>query len=96
MSDDRVSSIEALLVAAEQAHGEYETTQLNGVYDRQWPSWYAAHAVDGGIAGLIGHPVTAGELGTFLATTYAEFAALEPKPAEAWYAFVARRIASEL
>lgn len=32
-----------LLEEAAAAHGVYETEQLNGVYDEEWPTWYAAH-----------------------------------------------------
>jgi phosphoserine phosphatase len=31
------------LKQAAAAHGEYETNELNGVYDEQWPEWYAEH-----------------------------------------------------
>ena len=29
--------------SAAQAHGVYETEKLGGVYDQQWPQWYAEH-----------------------------------------------------
>ena len=32
-----------LLEAAAAAHGVYELEQLDGVYDEEWPKWYAAH-----------------------------------------------------
>jgi hypothetical protein len=32
-----------LLTEAAAAHGTYETEQLDGVYDEEWPAWYAAH-----------------------------------------------------
>jgi len=32
-----------LLVAAATAHGVHEKEELGGVYDEQWPEWYAAH-----------------------------------------------------
>lgn len=28
---------------AAAAHGVHEATDLAGVYDEQWPEWYAAH-----------------------------------------------------
>jgi hypothetical protein len=28
------------------AHGEFEKTELGGVYDEQWPEWYATYFVD--------------------------------------------------
>ncbi|AYG03097.1 hypothetical protein D7I44_05845 [Gryllotalpicola protaetiae] len=32
-----------LLTAAAAAHGVHEKEDLGGVYDEQWPQWYAAH-----------------------------------------------------
>ena len=34
--------VEALKSAAE-AHGRFEAEVLNGVYDAEWPEWYASH-----------------------------------------------------
>lgn len=34
--------LEALKLAAE-AHGVHEATELGGVFDEQWPEWYADH-----------------------------------------------------
>lgn len=32
-----------LLKQAAAAHGIHEKNDLGGVYDQQWPEWYAAH-----------------------------------------------------
>ncbi|HVL62277.1 MAG TPA: hypothetical protein VM430_12845 [Microbacterium sp.] len=32
-----------LLTEAAAAHGAYEAEELGGVYDEEWPAWYAAH-----------------------------------------------------
>lgn len=32
-----------LLKGAAAAHGEFEAEELGGVYDEEWPEWYAAH-----------------------------------------------------
>jgi hypothetical protein len=32
-----------LLKRAAEAHGIHETNDLGGVYDKQWPQWYAQH-----------------------------------------------------
>ena len=42
-------AIDALLVRAAAAHGEFEETELQGVYDQAWPRWYATYAVEHGI-----------------------------------------------
>jgi hypothetical protein len=44
MSADRISAVEALLSETEAAHGAYEAADLGGVYDQDWPAWYAAYA----------------------------------------------------
>jgi hypothetical protein len=96
MAADRTEEIEKLLVQAEEAHGVYERTALNGVYDQEWPRWYAAFAVEHGIGALVGREVTADQLATFLADGHAEFQRIEPEPAEPWAAWAARRIAADL
>lgn len=96
MAVDRVEAISALLVQAELAHGVYEGTELNGVYDQEWPRWYAAYAVEHGIGALVDHDVTTEQLAEFLANSYAELEQTDPRPAEPWAAYTARRIAAEL
>ncbi len=93
---DRIEALRELLTETGQAHGRFEETELNGVYDQEWPKWYAAHAVDEGIGELVGHAVTADELAAFLASTNAEFEKIEPKATEPWAFYTARRIAAEL
>ena len=34
-----------LLQKAAAAHGVHEANDLGGVYDQDWPQWYAAHMV---------------------------------------------------
>ena len=96
MTADRIEAISALLVEAERAHGAFEAAQLNGVYDQEWPRWYAAYAVEHGIGALVGHAVATDELAQFLASSNAEFEQTEPKPEEPWSAYTARRISVEL
>jgi len=46
------------LERAAAAHGVHEAEELGGVYDEEWPSWYAAH-----MAGtLAGHGIGADAL----------------------------------
>jgi len=35
-----------LLRSAAAAHGVHEEQDLGGVYDENWPEWYAAHIAD--------------------------------------------------
>jgi len=96
MATDRIQAIDALLVRAEEAHGVFEATELNGVYDTEWPPWYAAWAVEHGIGALIGRDVSADELAQFLVTTNADFERTVPGHTEPWAGYTARRIAEEL
>jgi len=96
MTTDRTGAVEALLSETEAAHGDYETTELGGVYDEQWAEWYATYAVEHGIGDLVGHPVSADELARFLMSTFTEFKGLDSKPTERWAAWTARRAAAEL
>jgi len=96
MAADRIEAITTLLVQSEEAHGVYERSELDGVYDQDWPRWYAAYAVEHGIGALLGHDVTVDELAAFLASSSAEFQQSEPKSAEPWATYTAGRIAAEL
>jgi hypothetical protein len=89
-------AIATLLIEAEQAHGEYETSELNGVYDEDWARWYAAYAVEHGIGDLLGREIATDELAMVLATGYTEYEQSDPKPSEEWAAWTARRLATEL
>ena len=96
MAPDRIEAIIALLGRAEEAHGLYERAELGGVYDEDWPRWYATYAVDNGIGAMLGRELSADELAECLTRTNADFQATEPKPAESWASYTAGRIAAEL
>jgi hypothetical protein len=36
-----IEELAKLLKAAAKAHAKYEKEKLNGVYDKDWPKWYA-------------------------------------------------------
>ena len=40
---DVTSVLLQVLKDAAAAHGVHEAEELGGVYDEQWPEWYAAH-----------------------------------------------------
>jgi hypothetical protein len=94
--DVNLDQLGALLVQAGEAHGRFEAAELKGVYDQAWPRWYATYAVEHGIGALVGHVVTIDGLAEFFASSNAEFEQIEPKPAEPWASYTARRIAAEL
>lgn len=96
MEADRSIAVAELLRQAELAHAEHEAKDLGGVYDQEWPRWYASYAVDHGLAEILGHEVTGGRLTAFLADSYAEFASADPRPSTPWAEHTAARIAAEL
>jgi hypothetical protein len=96
MDSDRIDAVNALLIEAKEAHGRFEATELNGVYDEEWPRWYAEYLVEHGLGSQVGHPIPTDRLAQFLSNSYAEFEATEPKPSEPWAPYIARRITAEL
>jgi hypothetical protein len=94
--DDRVEAIRTLLVETMAAHGRFEETELHGVYDQGWARWYAAYAVEHGIAGLIGHDLTADRLADFLTSSNVDYETTEEKERVPWPAYTAPRISAEL
>jgi hypothetical protein len=96
MTTDRIAALEALLAESEAAHGVYETIELNGVYDEEWPRWYAAYAVEHGIGAIVGREPSVDDLATLLSASWSELQQTDPGPSEPWTAFIARRLAAEL
>ena len=43
MAQSTVDTLTVALKGAAAAHGIYETEVLGGVYDTEWPQWYAEH-----------------------------------------------------
>ena len=96
MASDRTAAVHALLVETAEAHGQFEATALKGVYDKDWPRWYAEYAVEHGIGTLVGHAITVDQLAEFLARSNVELEQTEPELREPWAAYAARRITADL
>jgi hypothetical protein len=94
--NEQADAVAALLVEAKEAHGVYEATELNGVYDREWPRWYANYAVEHGIGDLLGREVEVDHLASQLAEGFEEFERIEPASDEPWSDYLGRRIADQL
>ncbi len=93
---DQSEAIQELLVETENAHGAYEAAELNGVYDEDWPRWYASYAIEHGLGELVDGEVTTDRLADLLARGFHDFKQAQPEPSEPWSAYLARRIAAEL
>ena len=95
--NDRVQAVTNLLTEAEAAHGTYEALDLGGVYDRDWASWYAEYLIEHGLDEVVGHTTPLDRVGPFLASAYAEFERLDPRPDRAaWADYIAGRIIEDL
>ena len=95
-SGDRTAAVDALLVQTAQAHGVFEESELQGVYDQDWPRWYATYAVEHGMGALVGGGITIDRLAEFLARSNVEFEKTAPERREPWATYTARRITAEL
>lgn len=94
MTDDRTDEIADLLGEAGRAHGRYETTELHGVYDKDWARWYAGYAVEQGVSALLGHAVTVEQVAKFFTESFADYK--RDQITESWDAYTARRMQAEL
>ncbi len=80
----------AALQQAAAAHGVHEAEELGGVYDQEWPRWYAAHMA--GTLVQAGHAVDATAVQAALEGAAAAHAAHEEELGEKdpdwpqWYA----------
>lgn len=83
-----LSQIEALLIQAERAHGEYERSALNGVYDQNWADWYARYAIEQGIETLISRQFSVEQLSQFLSQSYEQYKAASSE--QTWAVYTAQ------
>jgi len=80
--------VENLLRRTGAAHGVYETTELNGVYDEAWADWYADWALSNGINNLLGTDFTLEQFSRIL--TEINQAHKQTDRPEDWASFTAR------
>jgi hypothetical protein len=72
------------------AHQAYETAELGGAYDQQWPAWYARYLVEHGIGALLGRAVTTEAVAALLAEC--DEAYKRENPAMSWPDFYAPQL----
>ena len=95
MNHDLTAKISKLLAQAGAAHHHFEQTILNGVYDEDWPNWYAGYLLDNGLGELLGEQLSPERLAHFLDQSNEARKQQTPEPAWADYtaeAVVARFI----
>jgi len=83
-------AIARLLEQAQAAHHEYEESELQGVYDDEWPAWYAQYVIEHGLTEEVSQPITFDGLGEFLKESYARYVQSDRKLS--WQAFTAAEI----
>jgi hypothetical protein len=87
-------AVAALLAQAGAAHGVYEEAELNGVYDQNWPDWYATYLVEHGLADLLGMPITVERLRALLKQYDEDYQ--RARPNTGWPQFYAARLSVEI
>jgi hypothetical protein len=85
--------VESLLIQAEQAHGQYEQTTLNGIYDQDWATWYAKYAIDQGIEQVLSRSFSGEQLSQFLSQNYEQYKAQQSQ--QTWAAYTAQKLMEE-
>lgn len=94
MQAETQQMIAALLRDTGAAHGAYEERELNGVYDQNWPTWYAAYAVQHGLGNLLGTAPTVEELSRLLKQCDEDYR--RERPVENWPDYYAARLAEHV
>jgi hypothetical protein len=88
-----IHQIESLLIQAEQAHGQYEQTILNGIYDQDWAIWYANYVIDQGIDKVLNRSFSGERLSQFLSQSYEQYKAEQSQ--KTWAACSAQKLVEE-
>jgi hypothetical protein len=82
-----LDEIRHMLAQTMDAHHQFEETELNGVYDAEWPAWYASYLLDRGLNDELKKPVTLPQLTRFLSESNRRYEQLDKE--EAWADFTA-------
>jgi hypothetical protein len=90
MTEPNITALRDLLRQAGAAHGEYETTVLNGVYDEAWPTWYAEWLLTHGFNELVHGSHSGSELAVLLSDLNQQYRA--SGSTQHWADFYAERI----
>jgi hypothetical protein len=89
-----VAQIAKLLAEAGTAHHQYEQTVLKGVYDQEWPAWYAGYILERGLNSMLRRPVNRDTLSQFLLQSNEMRQKQVPEPG--WVEYTAHDIVARL
>lgn len=89
MAGDKESELVALLTRTGDDHFAYELSELNGVYDEDWPTWYAGYVVEHGLSDILGREMTAEMAHRFFVDSYEEYK--QEQSTEDWAKYTARK-----
>ena len=86
------TSIARLLAETLAAHADYETTALGGVYDENWPVWYATYLLEHGLPDLLprADKLGAARLGAILKQLDTDYR--REQPGSEWPTYYAERL----
>ena len=90
MSQNNVTNITILLSQAGAAHHTYEQTVLKGVYDQEWPAWYADYVIEHGLGTLLNKEMTVEQLSRFLSESYEAYQ--QEHSRQDWAAYTAEKM----
>ena len=93
MASERELALAACLSQAEAAHAAYERGELGGVFDEEWPSWYADYLVEHGVGEVVPELANVARLAATLAACDEAYRSEEPN--EEWAPYYARRLLGE-
>jgi hypothetical protein len=87
------TEIATLLTQAGHEHHIYEQTVLKGVYDEDWPTWYADYLMQNGLETLLNQPVTTEQLSQFLSAGYVVYQ--REGVTQSWADYTAEQLADQ-
>lgn len=87
------TQIETLLIQSEQAHGQYERSVLNEVYDQNWATWYAQYAIAHNIDKYLDKQLSTEQLSQFLNQSYDQYKAEQSQ--QSWATYTAEKLVKE-
>lgn len=90
MNQQITTQIAKLLAEAGSAHHYFEQVVLKGVYDQDWPAWYADYILEHGLNTLLEQPVNKEGFSQFLFESNELRKQQTPEPD--WVDYTAREI----